>query len=57
MLICSDGFWEYVLEPEMEDDLQSANTPALWLDLMEKRLLARVKSGNDNYSALALYIS
>jgi PPM family protein phosphatase len=57
MLICSDGFWEYVLEPEMEDDLQSANTPALWLDLMEKRLLARVKSGNDNYSALALYIN
>lgn len=57
ILLCSDGFWEYVLEAEMEEDLQSTKTPVLWLDLMEKRLLARVESGNDNYSALALFNS
>jgi PPM family protein phosphatase len=56
-LLCSDGFWEYVLEAEMEEDLKSAKTPALWLDLMEKRLSARVESGNDNYSALAFFNS
>ncbi len=55
VLLCSDGFWEYVLEAEMEEDLQSSGTPALWLSLMEKRLLARVETGNDNYSALALF--
>ncbi len=57
MLLCSDGFWEFVLEAEMEEDLKTVKTPAQWLDQMEKRLLARVESGNDNYSALALFNS
>jgi PPM family protein phosphatase len=55
LLLCSDGFWEYVLEAEMEADLLAAETPDAWLNLMETRLLARVEAGNDNYSALALF--
>ncbi len=55
-LLCSDGFWEYVTEPEMESDFKQAQEPERWLLLLEKRLLKRVESGNDNYSALAVVI-
>ncbi len=53
-LLCSDGFWEYVYEREMEEDLDSATEPEIWLELMEKRLLERALCEHDNYSALAL---
>lgn len=53
-LLCSDGFWEYVYEPEMEADLAGTTQPERWLDLMETKLLARVKQDHDNYTALAL---
>lgn len=54
ILLCSDGFWEYVLESEMENDLVGASSPEVWLGDMEKRLLERAISGHDNYSALAV---
>lgn len=53
-LLCSDGFWEYVYESEMEADLSHSAEPGRWLELMEERLLARVEDGNDNYTALAV---
>ncbi len=56
-LICSDGFWEYITEHEMESDLNQVKAPDRWLYLLEKRLLKRAKSGNDNYSALAILVS
>ncbi|MDX1440062.1 MAG: protein phosphatase 2C domain-containing protein, partial [Rubricoccaceae bacterium] len=31
-LLCSDGFWEYVLETEMEEDLTTSNDPNEWLE-------------------------
>src|SRR5207247_2143972 len=40
-LLCTDGFWEYVLEPEMESDLAAAATPSEWLAIMQRRLAAR----------------
>jgi len=55
-LICSDGFWEHITELEMESDFNQAKEPEKWLYLLEKRLLKRAKSGNDNYSALAILI-
>lgn len=55
-LLCSDGFWEYVYENEMEEELQTAAGPKEWLDAMERLLLGRVKENNDNYTALAVYI-
>ncbi len=54
LLLCSDGFWEYVLEKEMQSDLKSAGDPANWLDRMEKRLLNRAEAKHDNYSAIAI---
>lgn len=56
-LLCTDGFWEYVLEPEMEEDLKMATDPADWLLRMEKRLLSRVERNHDNYTALAVLIN
>jgi serine/threonine protein phosphatase PrpC len=55
-LLCTDGFWEYVFEAEMEDDLKQAATTEQWLHLMEQRLLARAPKGNDNYSATAIRV-
>jgi len=55
-LLCSDGFWEYVTEEEMEEDSRKATGAADWLKRMEKRLLKRVPRHNDNYSAVAVKI-
>ena len=54
-LLCTDGFWEYVYEPEMEDLLQKAKNPQDWLEQMEKILLSRVSGENDNYTAAAVF--
>jgi len=56
-LLCSDGFWEYVLESEMEIDLRVAHNPDEWIESMERRLLERVPPDNDNYSALAVFVT
>jgi len=54
-LLCTDGFWEYVSESEMEVDLAKVKTPEEWLAKMEARLADRAPEGNDNYTALALF--
>lgn len=55
-LICSDGFWEYVLEGEMEADLLKSDTAEKWLEYMLKRHLLRAKNTGDNYSAICGFI-
>jgi len=55
-IICTEGFWEYVYEEEMEEDLASSATPEEALAKMEQRLLARVTKFNDNYSAIVAVI-
>lgn len=54
-LLCTDGFWEYVLETEMQIDLLKAEQPSEWLKYMEERLNRRVDGKNDNYSAVAVF--
>jgi serine/threonine protein phosphatase PrpC len=53
-LLCSDGFWGNVTEPEMEADLAKARTAEEWLSQMETRLLERVSGEYDNYTAVAV---
>ena len=55
-LLCSDGFWEYVLEAEMESELRAAKTPQEWLDAMRDRLSRRASADNDNNTAAAVWI-
>lgn len=54
-LLCTDGFWEYVYEQEMEETLQKAEKPADWLEKMRGILEKRIPEGNDNFSAAAVF--
>jgi serine/threonine protein phosphatase PrpC len=53
-LLCTDGFWENVTEPEMEVDFAKGEGIRDWLALMEDRLLERATENNDNYTAIAV---
>ena len=53
-LLCSDGVWTYVLEPEMEADLSVSHSAAEWLERLEKRILQRATGPYDNYTAIAV---
>lgn len=55
-MLCSDGFWEYVFETEMEIDLLKSQTPKQWIEFMVKRLLLRVTGNNDNFSVIGCLI-
>ena len=55
-LLCSDGFWEYVLENEMAADLAASADPLDWLIRMRSRLADRVPAGNDNNTAAAAWV-
>jgi len=54
-LLCTDGFWEYVTELEMEADAAKASTPEEWLHDMASRLLHHAKPENDNWTAVAVF--
>jgi len=56
-LLCTDGFWEHVLELEMEAELAKSNTPEDWIKRMViDRLLRRAPSTYDNYTALGVFV-
>lgn len=55
-LLCSDGFWEWVDEDEMQQTLAATSEPTAWLNSLEQRLLARAEPGHDNYSAMAIFV-
>ncbi|MBF0229864.1 MAG: serine/threonine-protein phosphatase [Desulfamplus sp.] len=54
-LLCTDGFWEYVTETEMEADLARSDTPEKWLADMNARIISRAEGKYDNYTAIALF--
>ena len=56
ILICSDGFWEYVNEDEMLEALTQTTTSHEWLDAMLKCHSRNADIYNDNYSAICLRI-
>jgi serine/threonine protein phosphatase PrpC len=53
-LICTDGFWEYVTELEMQADWCKSASLEDWLERMEVRILSTAPADHDNYSAIAL---
>lgn len=59
-LLCTDGFWEMVLESEMEADLGQAVTPQEWLQTMQARILKRSSRDtgrqHDNFTAMAVFV-
>lgn len=55
-LICTDGFWEWVEEKEMERTLTRSSSPEEWLGQMEEILLKRGKGQDmDNYTAVGIF--
>lgn len=56
-VLCTDGFWEHVLETEMQADVAVAASASEWLKRLQSRLLKRVSGTYDNYSAIAIYLS
>ncbi|MBQ6862637.1 MAG: serine/threonine-protein phosphatase [Clostridia bacterium] len=56
MLLCTDGFWEYVYEDEMLSLFRFADDPQQWLGSMQSLLKARVGIRHDNNTAIAVMV-
>lgn len=54
LLLCSDGFWEYVFEEEMLIDLARSETAEDWLQSMLLRCARRSLFEGDNLTAFCL---
>lgn len=54
-LLCSDGFWEYVMESEMEVDLAKSASPEQWVSYLLGRIGGRIGENNDNLSCVAIF--
>nr|MDQ2734152.1 SpoIIE family protein phosphatase [Pseudomonadota bacterium] len=57
-LLCTDGVWEYVGDPQLETALASASSAQAWLQELERLVLqaASHKPRHDNFTALALWV-
>ena len=55
-LLCSDGFWENIVEEEMIGTLSQANSAAAWLSGMTAIVSARINGSSDNNTAIAVLI-
>jgi len=56
-LLCTDGFWELVLENEMMESLQAAKNARQWLKKMLVTVKKKITETGDNYSAVAIMLS
>ena len=56
-LLCSDGFWEYVTEKEMEKLMKKSNSVQDWINRLTDTVVANgTGNGMDNYSAISIWI-
>lgn len=55
-LLCTDGFWEFVTEADMQASLSKSTTPTAWLIAMEQILLSHAPPSHDNYTATAIFV-
>ena len=54
-LLCTDGFWELIEENEMESDLKSCSTAALWIEEMSDKVMQNGQGSEmDNFTAIAV---
>ena len=56
ILLCSDGFWEFVLEEDMISCLEKTFTPAEWLKKMVAIRQKKAHNGSDNNTAVAVFL-
>lgn len=55
-LVCSDGFWEHVLDQEMTETLMQAGNAEEWLNLMLRIQYGRAKNRDDNYTVICAIV-
>ncbi|MDF2539166.1 MAG: hypothetical protein K0S76_2187 [Herbinix sp.] len=56
-LLCSDGFWEWIYETELEIDLSKSSSPRAWADYMLCRVRKRQRETADNFTVLCCMIT
>lgn len=54
MILCTDGFWEYVYEDDMIKTLSTSKNPDVWLYKMREVLCKNISVGNDNNTAITI---
>lgn len=55
-LLCSDGFWEYVSEDDIEETITQSSSPKEWVEKMLEVLHKNETPKNDNYSVIAVMV-
>lgn len=55
-LLCTDGWWEYVTEEQMEQTLESSKDTRGWLEAMVKIREETAPDNSDNYTAITVMI-
>lgn len=55
-LICTDGFWEWITEDDMEKTLASSESAEAWLSSMNAIAAKAVSKSRDNYTAFAVWL-
>ena len=55
-LLCSDGFWEYLREEEIQLDLCKSASPEQWIGCLRVRGIKRKDNDADNNTAVAVFI-
>lgn len=54
-LLCTDGFWKYVTEEDVEYTAKKSRTEKEWLDKMNAIVEKNLTPTSDNYSAITVY--
>ena len=56
-LLCTDGWWGALSEQEYASTLEAAASPQAWLQAMHALIQSRAQPGQDNFSAVAVWVS
>ena len=55
-LLCSDGWYDRLDEADIERCLAGADSAEAWLDQMQRLVLQRQRTNQDNFSAVAVWV-
>jgi serine/threonine protein phosphatase PrpC len=55
-LLCTDGFWGRIDPVRIEERLRFSTNVDQWLEAMRREVAEGVRDGDDNYSAVGVWI-
>jgi len=56
LLLCTDGFWGQLMDPELETALRGAATPQEWLSRLMLKIKSQTTSEADNCTAIGIFL-